>query len=41
MKDKMQFDMDAALTGLGEGKGLSGKDGMQVDRVAQYATLLT
>ena len=28
MKDKLDFDLEAALQGLREGKGLSGKDGL-------------
>lgn len=35
MKDKIQFDMDAALAGLREGKGLSGKDGILTPLIKQ------
>jgi|GEM_PF-2917259 len=35
MKDKIQFDMDAALAGLREGKGLSGKDGILTALIKQ------
>lgn len=35
MKDKIQFDMGAALAGLREGKGLSGKDGILTPLIKQ------
>ena len=36
MKDKFQFDMDAALPGLREGKGLSGKAGILTPLIIQF-----
>ena len=35
MKDKIEFDMDAALSALREGKGLSGKDGVLTPLIKQ------
>ena len=35
MKDQIQFDMDAALEGLRDGKGLSGKDGILTPLIKQ------
>lgn len=35
MKDKIEFDMDAALAALREGKGLSGKDGVLTPLIKQ------
>ena len=35
MKDKLDFDLEAALQGLREGKGLSGKDGLLTPLIKQ------